>query len=134
MRGPSMREQENQQLVVHLQRIHAQSGENYGLLKAWKVLQAEGVACGRNRVANLRSVHNLYARRRRRFVVTTRSRQTPGIAPNHLNRQFEVAQPNRVWVSDVTFIATRKGWLFLAVLLDLFAQSDRLVDVAEQQP
>ncbi len=121
-RGPSLREQNNQQIVDHLKRIHVQSRENYGVLKAWKVLQAEGLACGRNRVATLRAAHDIYARRRRRFVVTTRSRQTPGIASNHLNRQFKVAQPNRVWVGDVTFIATRKGWLFLAVLIDLFSR------------
>jgi putative transposase len=121
-RGPSLRTQQNQQLVVHLKRVHAQSRENYGVLKAWKVLQAEGIACGRNRVASLRAAHNIYARRRRRFVVTTRSRQTPGIAPNYLNRQFQVAHPNQVWVGDVTFIATRKGWLFLAVLLDLYSR------------
>lgn len=121
-REPSIHAQQDVQLLGHLRRIHQHSRENYGLLKAWKTLQQQGIACGRNRVARLRAAHDIYARRRRRFVVTSRSRHTPGIAPNVLNRQFRVAGPNQVWVTDVTFIATRQGWLFLAVMIDLFSR------------
>jgi putative transposase len=120
-RGPSLRAQENAQLVTHLQRVHVQSRENYGVVKAWKSLQLQGIACGRNRVARLRAEHDIYARRRRRFIATTRSRRTPG-APNLLDQQFHAPRPNRIWVTDVTFIATRQGWLFLAVMIDLFSR------------
>jgi len=121
-RSPSLRDQENQQLVAHIKRLHTKSRANYGIQKVWKKLNQEGIVCGRNRIATLRAQHNIYARRRRRFIITTRSRHTVGVAPNLLGRQFQVAQPNRVWVGDVTFIATRKGWLFLAVMIDLFSR------------
>jgi len=121
-RSPSLRDQENLQLVAHIKRVHTKSRANYGIQKVWKKLNLEGIVCGRNRVATLRAQHNIYARRRRRFIITTRSRHTNGIAPNLLDRQFQVARPNRVWVGDVTFIATRKGWLFLAVMIDLFSR------------
>jgi len=67
-------------------------------------------------------LNGIEARRRRRFRVTTRSKHTKWIAPNHLNRCFKTAELNRVWVGDVTFVATRGGWLYLAVLLDLYSR------------
>jgi putative transposase len=80
------------------------------------------MACGKNRVARLRRSHGIEAKRRRQFRITTRSRKTDTAAPNILNRCFKADQPNRVWVGDVTFIATQKGWLYLAVLLDLYSR------------
>jgi transposase InsO family protein len=120
-REPSARAQENAQLVARLRHIHVQSRESYGVVKAWQALKQQGVACGRNRVAALRARHDIYARRRRRFIATTRSRRAPG-APNLLDQKFHAAHPNRIWTTDVTFIATRQGWLFLAVMIDLFSR------------
>lgn len=121
-RGPSSRAQANAALVVAIRQIHAQSREAYGAVKTWKALRERGVICGRHRVARLRRLHGIEARRRRRFKLTTHSKHTPWIAPNRLQGVFHAARPNRVWVGDITFIATRSGWLYLAVLLDLYSR------------
>lgn len=121
-RGSSVRDQANAWLLDQILRIHRQSREHYGLRKVWQALHSEGISVGKNRIARLRRQHEIYSKRQRRFVITTRSRHREGIALNHLNRQFNVARPNEVWVGDVTFIPTREGWLYLAVLLDLYAR------------
>ena len=121
-RGESQRAIHDRALLVHIRRVHTQSRQHYGILKCWKQLNSEGVTCGRDCIARLRRKHKIFSRRRRRFVVTTRSKHTCWIAPNRLKRNFSSATPNRVWVGDVTFIATRAGWLYLAVLLDLFSR------------
>jgi transposase InsO family protein len=78
--------------------------------------------CGKHRVARLRRLTGIEAKRRRRFKVTTNSKHTEWIAPNLLNRRFQIDRPNRVWIGDVTAIATQRGWLYLAVLLDLYSR------------
>jgi putative transposase len=121
-RGESQRSCHDRYLMGHIRRVHDQSRQHYGVVKCWKQLNNEGIACGRDRVARLRHEQGIYSRRRKRFVVTTRSKHRHWIAPNRLNRDFYTSQPNRVWVGDVTFIATRSGWLYLAVLLDLYSR------------
>lgn len=118
----SIRQRANEGLLQAIQRIHVQSKGCYGILKCWQQLKREGMDCGRARIAKLRQAHGIYAKRRQRFVVTTRSKHRYWIAPNRLKRDFTANQPNRVWVGDVTFIATRSGWLYLAVLLDLYSR------------
>ncbi|MBA3582846.1 MAG: IS3 family transposase [Gammaproteobacteria bacterium] len=113
---------EDKRLVTEIKKIHQQSRGNYGAVKTWKALNQQGVACGKHRVARLRLVHHIEAKRRTRFKVTTQSKYQGWIAPNLLQRQFTVDQPNRVWVGDVTFIATRSGWLYLAIVLDLYSR------------
>jgi putative transposase len=85
-------------------------------------LKAQGVGCARKRVARLMRHAQLCARVRRRSVRTTDSRHTEPIAPNLLACTFEAEAPNRVWVADSTYLATRQGWLYLAVVLDLFGR------------
>ena len=121
-RGSSHREQADHRLLGHIRRVHHQSREHYGAVKCWKQLNREGIECGRDRVARLRRLHNIYAKRRRRFVVTTRSKHSHWVAPNQLQRRFSTSVPNQAWVGDVTFIATRGGWLYLCVLLDLYSR------------
>jgi len=121
-RAESQRSIRDRTLLEHIRRIHIQSRQHYGIIKCWKQLNNEGIPCGRDCVARLRRAHKIFSKRRRRFVVTTRSKQTNWIAPNRLKRNFSSMTPNRVWVGDVTFIATRAGWLYLAVLLDLFSR------------
>lgn len=121
-RPVSRRAQENERLLIEIRRVHYESRQAYGSLKTWKTLREGGVLCGRHRVARLRRLYRIEAKRRRRFKVTTQSRDTSWIAPNLLNRRFLADHPNRVWLGDVTFIATRRGWLYLAVLLDLYSR------------
>ena len=131
-RGPSAHQREDLTLTAHVRRIHNASREAYGTRKVWKTLVAEGIACGRNRVARVRRENGIEARRRRRFKVTHYARRHKNTAPDLLRRKFQAEQPNQCWVGDVTFISTRQGWLYLAVLIDLhsrmvvgWAMSDR---------
>ena len=112
----------NDALLSKIRDIHQEYRQAYGSLKVWKELRVRGEICGKNRVARLRKINNIETRRRRRFKVTTKARASQDNAPNLINRCFSVAKPNRVWLSDVTFIATRVGWLYLAVVIDLYSR------------
>lgn len=118
----SPRAKANAQLLARIREIHARSRESYGAIKTWRALTAAGVPCGRHRVARLRQAHGIEARRLRRFRSLYAPRQGIPLAPNLLNRAFTAPAPDRVWVGDVTFIPTREGWLYLAVLLDLYSR------------
>lgn len=100
------------------------SGENFGAVKTWEALRLAGECCGHNRVARLRRAHGIEAKRMRRFRAIYAGRGHNGslIAPNLLERDFKAPAPDRVWVGDVSFIPTREGWLYLAVLLDLYSR------------
>ena len=122
IRPPSMRNQRNEQLVTEIKLIHKAAKNRYGSAKTWEALKLQGIVCGKHTVAKLRQLNGIESKRRRRFKVANASKATKAIAPNHLNQCFQVSQPNQVWVGDVTFIATRSGWLYLAIVLDLFAR------------
>lgn len=122
MRPESQREEANRVLLSQIQAIHKDSREAYGAVKTWKQLRAEGIFCGRHRVARLRRANGIEAKRMHRFRLAYKARNNVPVAPNRLNRQFEVAAPNRVWAGDITFIPTRRGWLYLAVILDLYSR------------
>ncbi len=117
--GSSMRQQNNQALVEHISKIHQQSHETYGSPRIWHALRQQGIQCSRKRVARLMRLHGIRAKMVRRFKITTRSRSTQVVAPDLVQRQFLIHQPNRVWTSDITYIWTREGWVYLAVVLDL---------------
>ncbi len=122
IRPESRRARENRTLLLQIRQVHVENREAYGAVKTWRALQADGVACGRHRVARLRRAHGIEARRMRRFRAAYQARDNTPSAPNGLNRQFETSVPNRVWAGDITFIPTRRGWLYLAVLLDLYSR------------
>ncbi len=121
-RPESRRASADMLLLREIRAVHAHSREAYGAYKTWKALNRAGIVCGKHRVARLRRKAGIEALRRRRFRVTIEHRQTVAPAPNLLARQFRVGVPDRVWVGDITFIATRAGWLYLAVLLDLHSR------------
>jgi transposase InsO family protein len=121
-RSPSARQERDQQLISQIQMIFTDCRRTYGSPRIHAELQAQGVRCARKRVARLMRHAQLCARPRRRRVRTTDSRHTEPIAPNLLQRTFQAEAPNRVWVADITFLPTREGWLYLAVVLDLFAR------------
>lgn len=121
-REPSARDRTDQRLLVEIRRVHAAHHEAYGAVKTWRALQAQGIACGKHRVARLRNEAGIEARRKRRFRVMVEHQHTVAPAPDLLGQRFEVAHPDRTWVGDMTFIRTRQGWLYLAMLLDLYSR------------
>ena len=121
-RPVSARIAEDQHLLPVLRDVHQQTREGYGAVKLWRVLKARGIRCGRHRVARLRKLAGLEARRIRRFRVIVEHHQLPPPAPNRLQQRFVTTGLNRVWVGDVTHVPTRAGWLYVAVLLDLYSR------------
>ncbi len=101
--------------------FHA-SGGNYGSRRLCAQLHAQGMPVGRYRVRRLMREQGLRARWRRKFIHTTDSRHALPIADNVLNRQFHPSAPNQAWTSDITYVRTRRGWLYLAAVMDLFSR------------
>jgi putative transposase len=121
-RTPSRRAQTDTLLTLHIESIYWRSRRSYGSTRIHRDLRACGLRCSQKRVARLMRSRNLVARRRRKYRVTTQSGHRLPVAPNVLERNFAVAtvqRPNRFWAGDITYIPTREGWLYLAVLLDL---------------
>ena len=121
-RGPSMREIEDARLIDKIRGIYEASDGNYGVRRVHRQLLADGESCSRNRVARLMSRCGLKARRKRRFRVTTDSKHNLPVADNLLDRQFFSAGPNQVWASDITYIWTLEGWLYLSAVIDLHSR------------
>jgi len=120
--SPSRRQQDNQRLVTRIRAIHTATDQNYGALKTWHELRASGEACGRHRVARLRKQQGIEAKRMRRYRAAHAARNNAPAAENLLEQDFKVTQPDRVWAGDITYIPTRRGWLYLAVVLDLYSR------------
>ncbi len=112
----------DEQLIVEIVAAHQRSRATYGSPRVHRELRARGLRVGRKRVERLMRDRGIQARRKRRFRRTTDSKHANPIAPNVLARKFEVKAANAVWVTDVTCVWTGEGWLFLAVMLDLFAR------------
>jgi putative transposase len=121
-RPPSQRALENDRLLVRIREAHEQSRGTYGSPRVHAVLRSQGHSAGRHRVARLMRQAALAARQKLRFVRTTDSRHNDPVAANILERRFTVEAPNTAWAGDITYIPTGEGWLFLAVLLDLFSR------------
>lgn len=121
-RPVSARAADDQRLLPVLRQLHQQAREEYGAIKLWRAVKARGLQCGRHRVARLRKLAGLEAKRVRRFRVIVEHHQLPPPAPNVLQQRFETTGLNRVWVGDFTMVATRAGWLYVAVLLDLYSR------------
>jgi putative transposase len=120
--GSQRRHLSDDALLVHIKAIHAETRGGYGWPRVWKELLARGVRVGKDRVQRLMQLHGIRAKGKRRFKVTTDSGHDLPISPNLLNREFTVTQPDKVWAGDITYIPTDEGWLFLAVVIDLFSR------------
>lgn len=107
---------------VKLQAAFVCSGHTYGSRRLRTALVTQGLAIGRHRIRSLMKQHQLRPVWKRKFVNTTNSKHSLPVSPNVLNRQFEVAGPNQAWVCDITYIRTRRGWLYLAGVMDLYAR------------
>jgi transposase InsO family protein len=122
-RPESPRKIANRVLLANIRRVHAQHRERYGAPRIHAELRAEGHAVNRKRVARLMRQNGIRARVPRRYrVCTTDSKHSLPVAENLLNQNFVADRPDRVWLADITYIPTAEGWLYLAVLLDLFTR------------
>ena len=121
-REPSTRAQANEQLLEHLRTIHAKSRETYGVPRMHAELKDEGLAVGHNRIARLMRQAGLQGASRRKGCWTTRRDKNAQPAPDLVRREFVADAPDRLWVADITYIPTWTGFLFLAVVLDVFSR------------
>lgn len=117
------REIANVRLLEEIKRVHQASRGIYGSPRVHRELNNRGTACGRHRVARLMAKEGIIAKVRRRFRVTTRQRQGAPSVPDLLKRNFTTERPHQVWTSDITYVWTREGWLYVAVILDLFSRA-----------
>jgi putative transposase len=121
-RGLSLRARKDAALKVDIRALHAASGKRYGSPRIHADLKADDHRVGRKRVARLMQEEGIEGQRKRRFRITTDSRHAHPVAPNELNRNFTASAPNKVWVTDITYIWTREGWMYLAAILDLYSR------------
>ena len=121
-REPSDRAREDAQLMQSMAQTHEDNKERYGRRRHQAELKATGKLIGPNRTRRLMREGGLWAKQRRRFVVTTKSDHEKPVAPNELDRNFHPEGPNQAWVGDITYVPTRDGWLYLAIVLDLYSR------------
>jgi len=119
-RPESPRTKENRRLLKRIKTVHEQSRKTYGVQRVHGQLIALGETCGKNRVARLMKDADIQSKRRKKYKATTDSKHNHPVAQNLLSRDFQVDAPDRVWVSDITYIPTDEGWLYLATVMDLF--------------
>jgi transposase InsO family protein len=121
-RPPSVRSKRLQQLAVKVRAAHGKSGGRYGSPRVLRVLRGQGEVVSEKTVAKVMRTEGIVGRKKRRYKVTTDSRNTERIADNLLNRDFRASAPDEVWVTDVTAIWSIAGWVYLAAILDLFSR------------
>ena len=122
-REPSERCKEDARLTELIGEIHTESRGTYGVPRVHAALIAGGDSCGKNRVARLMSEAGWRSRVKKKFKATTNSKHSLPIAPNLLEQDFSADSPNHVWVSDITYIWTDEGWLYLATTMDLHSRA-----------
>ena len=122
IRPESHRAKSDRELVSKIKRIHAQSKGVYGSPKIRAELVSEGCQVGRNRVARLMRQERVQGCPKRRFRVTTQRNPTHRVAKNLLQQDFTATVPNQRWVADITYISTHQGWIYLAIVLDLYSR------------
>lgn len=109
-------------LVVELRVLHKKHNGSYGSRRMAKSLTQNGYKSGRHKVRRLMRQNNISCKQRRRYVTTTKGNHTLPVAENILNRKFNIEKPNQVWAADITYLWTAEGWLYLAIVLDLFSR------------
>lgn len=121
-RPASSRQRDDLVMRAHVRSAYALSNETYGSPRMTRELQDHGFAVGRRRVARLMRTNGMQARQRRRFKRTTDSQHAFPVAPNIIDQDFAATGPNQKWGTDISYVWTREGWLYLAVVIDLFAR------------
>lgn len=120
--GNGARRKANERLLEEIKRSYKAGRGAYGSPRITTDLWERGFFCGKNRVARLMRINGICAKTKRRFKATTNSRHCLPVAPNLLNKHFAATGPDKVWVSDITYVWTHEGWLYLATVLDLFSR------------
>lgn len=120
LRPPSARQQENLRLETEIKAAHQRTRETYGPERLQSDLADQGIQTSIYRIKRIRTRLGLRCKQKRKFKATTNSNHALPLAPNILDRQFTVTAPNRAWVTDITYVATDEGWLYLAGIKDLF--------------
>lgn len=121
-RPESTREKENRILLEKIKEIHQKSHQIYGYPRVTKALP-DGLKASKNRVHRLMRENGIFSKTRRKYKATTNSNHNLPVAENILNREFTAARPNQKWVSDITYIETAEGWLYLAGVMDLWGRT-----------
>lgn len=121
-RATGRRLKENEALLDAIRRFYRASRGTYGSPRITEDLRDAGLRCGENRIARLMRINGIAAKTKRRFKATTNSRHCLPVAKNLLEQRFTADGPNKVWTSDITYIWTEEGWLYLAVVLDVFSR------------
>lgn len=121
-RPPSEREMANQKLLEQIKKVHCESDKTYGSPRIYHALLALSRKCSVNRVARLIRRNGIQAKQKRRFKTTTKRNKAHTVAPNRLKRDFTAEQPHQKWLTDIAYIPTREGCLYLAAILDLYSR------------
>ena len=121
-RGISAREQERIQLIPLVKICHEESRGTYGSRRIAKDLESLGFPCGKQKASTLMKLADVQAKQRKEFKSTTNSKHNLPIAPNLLKRHFSTNNPDMIWVGDITYIWTTEGWMYLAVVIDLYSR------------
>ena len=134
-RPKSRRRIDNEVLLIEIRRVFVENDSNFGSPRIWDDLKKTNIPCSENRVARLMREDGLVGIQRRKFKATTNSNHNWPVAPNLLERNFSVDEPNKIWVTDITYVWTWEGWLYLSFVLDLYsrgvvglAMSERITD------
>jgi transposase InsO family protein len=121
-RKKSFRQQERDRLIPQVREIHKQTRGSYGARRISVELEEQGESCGRSKAGTLMRLAQVTAKQRKKFKATTDSKHNMPVASNLLKREFAVTAPDRVYCSDITYVWTKEGWLYLAIVLDLFSR------------
>ena len=121
--SPSVRQKANVRLLEEIKIVHQGSRGRYGSPRIHRELVKTGHTCGRHRVARLMAKEGIVGKTRRRYRTTTRQSHTAKASPDLVQRQFTAWRPHQIWTSDITYIWTHEGWLYLAVILDVYSRT-----------
>ncbi len=119
---PSQRSLENQEILKKIKEVYKESRDTYGSPRIHKELKTKGVKCSKPRVARLMRKSQICAKMTKAWRQTTKQKQGAIATPNHLDQNFTVDEPNKAWVSDITYVPTEEGWLYVSISLDLFSR------------
>ncbi len=122
-RKSSQRKIENMRILEEIKRIYERSRGRYGSPRIYKELRKQGIICNKKRVVRLMRVNGIRAKTKRKYKVTTNSKHNYAVAENILQQNFQTSGPNKVWLSDITYIWTNEGWIYLACVLDLYSRN-----------